>query len=124
MEDENLYNRLGNENHMLAPGITAAHPNLEKAAKLNKVSYTYGASDGVANALMAHSNDNHKILTHYGDGLQAHLFLDDLADRHAENTYDTGAARVRPEDKQDAMKDFIAANPDSMAAKHMQKYTK
>ena len=81
-----------------------------------------GHNDAVANALLAHSTDNHRVLTQYGDGLQAHLFLDDLAGSHAEGTHEVQAAAVRPDQQHEAMKEYIAANPDSMAAAHMAKY--
>jgi len=79
MADDSIYKRLGEHNHMLAPGITALNPNLKKVSKLHKAFFTYHHNDAVANSLMAHSNDHHNVLTDQDDPLKAHLFLDRLA---------------------------------------------
>lgn len=86
MRDQDIYKRLGEDNHFLAPGITVAHDDLSGVASMTKASFTYAHNDMVANALAGHARDNHRILTHYGDGISGHMFLDDLASSHPEGS--------------------------------------
>ena len=86
MRDENIYHRLGEDNHFLAPGITVAHPELADVAGMQKASFTYSHLDPVSNALAGHARDNHRILTHYGDGISGHMLLDDLSNAHPEGS--------------------------------------
>ena len=70
--DDEIYKRLGTNNHVISPGITHMNPHLKKLANLDKFSYTYSAHDGVANALLPHANDNHHVEKKYRDGISAH----------------------------------------------------
>jgi hypothetical protein len=82
LSSDDIYHRLGQDNTMLAPGITALHPELQDRASRQKFTHVYSNVDGVANSLLAHSGDNHRVLTNYVDPLGAHMFLDDLAKSH------------------------------------------
>ena len=80
MNDDSIYKRLGDNNHVISPGITAMNPHLKKLANLDKVSYTYHALDPVASALLPHANDNHHVEKTLRDPVSAHTtFLKDLA---------------------------------------------
>jgi hypothetical protein len=78
--DDAIYRRLGNLNHVISPGITSMNPHLKKLAQLDKFHYTYSAMDEVANSLMPHATDNHHIEKKVRDPLSAHTtFLKQLA---------------------------------------------
>jgi hypothetical protein len=78
--DDAIYKRLGNLNHVISPGITSMNPHLKKLAHLDKMHFTYSAFDEVANSLMPHSTDNHHIEKKFRDPLSAHTtFLKQLA---------------------------------------------
>jgi len=78
--DDAIYKRLGTNNHVISPGITAMNPHLKKLAQLDKMSYTYHALDDVSSALLTHATDNHHVEKKYRDPLSAHTnFLKDLA---------------------------------------------
>jgi hypothetical protein len=80
MNDPALYRRLGQNNHVISPGITAMNPHLKHLATLDKVHYTYSAFDDVSSALMNHATDNHHVDRSVQDGINAHTtFLKDLA---------------------------------------------
>ena len=79
MRDKDIMSRLSNDNVMIAPGITAAHPELEHLARHQKINYVYGSNDVMSNSLLAHSSDNHSVITNEIDPLKSHMLLDKLA---------------------------------------------
>ena len=74
-----IYERLGNDNFALAPGLTAVHPQFKRFANFSKVQYAYHHNDAVANSLLAEKDDRHHVFYDEADPLKAHLFLDKLA---------------------------------------------
>ena len=80
MSDKRLYSRLGEDNWLVAPGVTALNPNLKNYANMTKAHFAYSSSDAVANSLLAHKSDHHHVSYSYDDPLNAHTtYLSDLA---------------------------------------------
>ena len=80
MRDKKIYAGLGNDNYMLAPGVTSLNPHLEEFAKMQKANYVYGFQDNVSNALLAHSNDHHHVMYNTSENaFDAHMMLDRLS---------------------------------------------
>jgi len=75
-----IYDRLGNDNFALAPGLTAVHPQFKRFANFSKVQYAYHHNDAVANSLLAEKDDRHHVFYDEANPIKAHLFLDKLAD--------------------------------------------
>ena len=59
--DDDIYKRLGTNNHVIAPGISHMNPDIKKLATLDKFHYTYNAFDPVASSFLAHATDNHHV---------------------------------------------------------------
>ena len=74
-----IYDRLGNENFALAPGLTSIHPQFKRFANMNKVQFAYHHNDAVANSLLAEKDDRHHVFYDEDNPVNAHLFLDKLA---------------------------------------------
>ena len=75
-----IYDRLGNNNFALAPGLTSVHPQFERFANFSKIQYAYHHNDAVANSLLAKKDDRHHVFYDEANPIKAHLFLDKLAD--------------------------------------------
>ena len=74
-----IYDRLGNDNFALAPGLTSVHPQFKRFANMNKVQFAYHHNDAVANSLLSEKDDRHHVFYDEDNPIKAHLFLDKLA---------------------------------------------
>ena len=61
LNDSDIHSRISDKNVVISPGFTAASD--RRMANLDKMQYVYHAHDAVANNLLQHSTDNHKV--HY-----------------------------------------------------------
>ena len=78
--DPEIYKRLGTNNHVISPGITALNPDLKKLSTLDKFHYTYSAFDNVSSALLNNRTDNHHVDYSIRDPITAHTsFLQHVA---------------------------------------------
>ena len=74
-----LGKRLGNDNYLLAPGITAANEHLREYSHNQKSHFIYHHNDMVANSLLTNSTDNHTVLYNNANPITSHMFLDEIS---------------------------------------------
>ena len=79
INDAKLGKRLGNDNYLLAPGITAANEHLRDYSHNLKSHFIYHHNDMVANSLLNNATDHHTVLYDNPDPFSSHMFLDELS---------------------------------------------
>ena len=71
--DKKIHSRLENDNFLLSPGVSAAHPDVKSIAHLGKTTFAYHALDPISNVLAQHATSRHIIDRSFKSPLDAHM---------------------------------------------------